>query len=239
MKNIFALILAVMMMAACAFTIVEKADHESEMDFYDGVSEDYEPILNLYKQAYAEKWDVDKLQEKNLWPLLNTLDQAAAKEIMVDFISLEDSHEASMVVYINSPDGNIFADVLAIYTLKEDGTFVTNVIGDERNQYALGEKDDVMYVLNAGSNNAYQYCCYFLKMKDSKLVMLDGVIVDYEVNTEHPYFYTVDTDWDVTNDTHMSNEEAEALFDSYTPVKMGDPMTLLELGRGTDEECTG
>ena len=229
MKKIFALILAVMMMATCAFAIAEEADYAYEMDFYDIMSEDYEPILSLYKQAYAEKWDADKLQENNLWPLLNTLDEAAAKEIMVDFFNLEDSPEASMVVYINPTDGNIFADVLAIYTLEEDGTFVTNAIGGERNRYALGVKDDEMYVLNTGSNSAFQYGCYFLKMKDSELVMLDGVIVDYEADAEHPYFYTVDTDWDVTNDTHMSNEEAEALLDAYTPVEMGDPMTLLEL----------
>ena len=229
MKKMIALFLAVMMMATCALAVAEEADYEYEMDFYDVMSEDYEPVLNLYKQAYAEKWDAEKLLENNLWPLLNTMDETAAQEIMVDFFNLEDTPEASMVVYINSSEENDFADVLAIYTLKEDRTIVTNAIGGERNRYALGEKNGEMFVLNYGSNSAAQFGCYFLKMKDSELVMQDGVIADYEVNAENPYFYTVDTDWDVTNDTPMSNEEAQALIDLYTPVEMGDPMTLLEL----------
>jgi hypothetical protein len=63
-------------------------------------------------------------------------------------------------------------------------------------------------------NNAANHATYYLQLADGELQVIQGIVFDAMANENEPWFMTYDLDWDVSNDTPIDEETANAVVDA-------------------------
>lgn len=106
---------------------------------------------------------------------------------------------------------------------------------DSRYMLQHVEEEGKWYVVNEVSVNIASHATYYLKLEAGELKLQQGVVFDAFVSEENPWFLTKDLDWDVSNDTPIDEETANAILDSnralytapdyysYTSYQSGKP----------------
>ncbi len=104
--------------------------------------------------------------------------------------------------------------VYDIYTLK-DGEPYRMALGWERNRYYIYETDEGYMVANEGSSGAANSINYYYIMEEGELKLVSGVIMDGIISPDNPWFETHDEDYDVSNDTPISEEMYYEIIDAH------------------------
>ena len=103
--------------------------------------------------------------------------------------------------------------VFEIWTLV-DGEPGMLAQGGSRNRYVLqyAEEDRMWYVVNEASNSAFNHATYYLMLNEGKFEVIQGIVFDAFADEENPWFMTYDMDWDVSNDTPIDEDTANAVM---------------------------
>ena len=165
----------------------------------------YEEILSVFDRAISEKWNMQQCSDAGISLMIANL-----TEYGVDFgyalMDLDGNGNQELLI----TDGKTIYNV---YTLTDEG--VSHVLtGWERNAFSLC-KDNILY--RHGSGGAALSYDTFYRLVNGMLVVDDAVIFDASTDPENPWFRS--TDGETLGDP-ISQDQAEAIINSYTPVEI-------------------
>lgn len=107
-------------------------------------------------------------------------------------------------------------------TIFEIWTLVDNVPvkileSHARDRYFLeyDESKGQYLIANDASNGSANFANYYYRIENCALVLEEGIIFDATANSESPWFYTTDEDWDPSNDRETDSESAMAITDRH------------------------
>ena len=185
----------------------------SEED-YD-IDDVYAQQIGRYGVALAEQWGEGAYFEHDMSALPyyyyegNPLDNVG-----FGFVDLD--NDGSMELVIGAiMNAERDPAVFEIWTLV-DGEPVMLAQGGTRNRYVLQyvEEDGMWYVVNEGSNSAFNSATYYLMLSEGEFEVVQGIVFDATTDEQNPWFMTYDMDWDVSNDEPIDKETAMAILES-------------------------
>ncbi len=114
--------------------------------------------------------------------------------------------------------------VLEIWTVK-NGEPVMLVQSGSRNRYYMqyAEDDQMWSVAYEAENGAANHAVYYLHLVAGEFKIIQGVIFDAVANENAPWFMAYDFDWNVSNDTPINENTANAVIEAgrniYTAIE--------------------
>ena len=103
--------------------------------------------------------------------------------------------------------------VFEIWTVR-DGEPVMLAQSGSHNRYYLqySEEDELWSVAYEAENGAANRAVYYLQLADGEFQVIQGIVFDALANENDPWFLAYDLDWDVSNDTSITEEIANAVM---------------------------
>ena len=77
-------------------------------------------------------------------------------------------------------------------------------------QYA--QEDDLWSVAYEAENGAANHAVYYLQLADGEFQVIQGIVFDAFASENDPWFMAYDLDWDVSNDTPIDADTADAVM---------------------------
>lgn len=164
---------------------------------------EYAQILDLYNKALAEKWDAQTCIDQGVNYLISHLDANTVGWILQDV----DADGVKELLIGAKGEPNIYS----MYTVT-GGAPKEIISAFERSAWYL-EPDGIL--VNEGHNSAFQMGYQFFWLKNGALELNNAIIADYHANEGAPWYLAKDGDWDVSNDTKLSTQQAEAWIKAY------------------------
>ena len=201
MRKLFALLMVCLL---GVLSPIARADGEAA-----AATPDYGAVLDAYYRAVDEGWEAEELDEAGLNFMVQWLEDGrnqlgyALIDVDCDGVcelligQVEEPGQCGVVFDLYTWDGE--APVLVfqgwdrnVYQLRADGTF-----------------------FNWGSGSAFESVQRIYCLDAQSLLFVEGVYFDARYDEENPWFFTLDDDWDASNDTPLTEEEATAITDGY------------------------
>lgn len=164
---------------------------------------EYAQILDLYNKALAEHWDRQACGDNGVNYLVSGLDAGSVGWILQDVDG--DGVKELIIGAVGAPN------IYVLYTI-ESGAPKLVAEAFERSAWFL-EPDGIL--VNEGHNSAFQMGYQFFWLKNGELVLNNAIIADYHANEGAPWYLAKDEDWDVSNDTKLSTQQAESWIKAY------------------------
>lgn len=159
----------------------------------------YGDVLDAYYDALEAGWGPEKYMEAGMNYLPGMIQDADKVGYYLEDLDGDGIPE----LMIGAVGENY---IYVMYTMV-DGAAVTVIHASERNTYQL-LSDGSFY--NRGSNGAASTGHQFFTFDNGSLNFQDALMFDANADSENPWFYTEDEDWDVSNDTPYGTGDAEA-----------------------------
>ena len=77
-------------------------------------------------------------------------------------------------------------------------------------QYA--QEDGLWSVAYEAENGAANHAVYYLQLADGEFQVIQGIVFDAIASEQDPWFMAYDLDWDVSNDTPIDADTADAVM---------------------------
>ena len=107
----------------------------------------------------------------------------------------------------------------------QDGQPVMIAQSGSHNRYYLqyAQVDNKWTVAYEAENGAANHAVYSLELVNGEFKVIQGVVFDARADEENPWFMTSDLDWDVSNDTPIDEQTANAAMEAsrniYAPTE--------------------
>ena len=103
--------------------------------------------------------------------------------------------------------------VFEIWTVK-NGEPVLLAQSGSHNRYYLQytEEEDLWSVAYEAENGAANHAVYYLQLVEGEFHVIQGIVFDAIANENAPWFMAYDLDWDVSNDTPIDADTANAVM---------------------------
>ena len=175
----------------------------------------YAEQLNLIYQALTEQWSVEKYFDNDMSHLMaNHYEGDALENVGYALVDLDGDSKDELI--ISAVDKTYAGGMLYDVYSAPNGEVIHVLCGHERNRYYLQDMEDEGYgIANEASDSAWRSAWYYYALVEGKLALTQGIIVNVEANSESPWFFTYDEDWDVSNDTHDVDGMAESIIEAY------------------------
>ena len=182
----------------------------------DTVSDDpYAQRIGQYHTALTEQWDEGTCLEQEMSHLIafyyegNALDNVGYTLMDLN----EDGSQELVIGAIHNAEQDPL--VFEIWTMK-DGEAVMLAQSGSRNRYYLqySEEDVLWSVAYEAENGAANHAVYYLQLLDGEFVVNQGIVFDALANESEPWFMAYDLDWDVSNDTPIHEDTANAVMEA-------------------------
>ena len=230
---VLALLLSLCLLVACGKTQEEdtgKADSsdpsietnspdapsgETEGDAADALEAVYAQQIQRYFTAISEQWNEGAYFDNEMSAMVSYYYEGIALEnVGYTFVDLDNDGSRELVIgAIKNAERDPL--VFEIWTLK-DGAPVMLVQSGSRNRYYVryAAEDELWSVAYEGENGAANHAVYYLQLTEGKLEVTQGVIFDAAANENEPWFMACDLDWDVSNDTPIDGDTANAVMEA-------------------------
>lgn len=162
----------------------------------------YSPVLEKYKTALREKWDVEQCWDNDICHLVAWLTETP-EDLGVYFMYLDSDSLQEMLV-VNVHDSTIYD----MYTLK-NGEPVKLLSGAERNHYTISTEN---HIINRGSGSAFLSVFNDYVLYQGALTLVESVITDYHTNPDNPWFRSSDGE---TLGQPLTEQEADAIQNGH------------------------
>ena len=163
----------------------------------------YDSLLALYRQALAEKWDMQQCSDNDISLMISNFAEDPDR-ISAYLLDLDGDDVAELII----TDGMMIYD---LYTLKS-GTPVKLLTGWERNSYRLCLNN---VIHNQGSNGAASTVFNYYQLTAGELMLVESVVFDANKDFENPWFRSSDGE---TPEVSITEEEAKWIMDSYPSI---------------------
>lgn len=210
-------------------TTVETTPAETEEDIvYEGDASSYyidvvyARQIERYHTAISQQWDENAYFEQEMSPLAaHYYEGNALDNVGFTFMDLDGDGIWELIIgAIRNAEQDPL--VFEIWALKNDEP-VMLVQSGAHNRYYLqyAEEDDLWSVAYEAENGAANHAVYYLQLVEGQFQVTQGILFDAAANEENPWFMTYDLDWDVSNDTPIDEDTANAVMaagrNTYAP----------------------
>ena len=168
---------------------------EDEADY-----EAYSPVLDIYRQALKEKWDLALCSESNISLLTAYVMESGEplQNLCFAFYDLDGDGDRELLIAPTFYDGFVNKMVFEAYDLA-DGKPHLLFTGWERNRYYLCmEADGTVWFANEGSSGAANSSWFYSQYDGRELTVVKSVIFDAYASPEAPWFMGSDCSWELT-----------------------------------------
>ena len=160
----------------------------------------YDAVLDKYRKALTEEWDVENYEREDMSYLTAI---TPADQIGFCRMDLDGDGREELIV---GTEGEIFD----LYTLNETGdTLILLCSASERDTYTYCEGN---FIRNVGSSGADNSVDIYYAVKNGKLEPVRSLIFDTDS------WYDCRTELDTANGTKITEEQADAIDAEYSPM---------------------
>ena len=86
--------------------------------------------------------------------------------------------------------------------------------GSDNRYLLLRTQEQTWQIVNEATNNIASFATYYMTLESGKLKVEKGIVFDAFADEDNPWFMTKDLDWDVSNDTPIDEETANAVMEA-------------------------
>lgn len=204
---------------------VENTPAETE----DGTSSDsidaaYKQQIDRYYTAVSNQWDGGTYFDHEMSALAayyyegNALDNIGFACMDLDGDNIP---ELIIGAIHNSEQDPL---VFEIWTLKNGEPLLLAQSGSHNRYYLqYAEEDGLWSIAYEAENGAANHAVYYLQLLDGKFEVMQGILFDALSNENAPWFMACDLDWDISNDTPIDEDTANAVMEAgrniYTTIQ--------------------
>ena len=181
----------------------------------DLVYEDYAEQIERYYTAISEQWDEGAYFDHEMSAMVAYYYEGNALD-NVGFACIDlDGDDIQELVIGAIQNADMHPVVFEIWTL-QDGKPVMLVQSGSRNRYYLqyAEDDEMWSIANEAENGAASHAVYYLYLMEGKLEVMQGIVFDAAADENEPWFMAYDLDWDVSNDSPIDEDTANAVMEA-------------------------
>ena len=222
-----ALLLAMSLLAACGAQQVNppiSSEPTVEGEETNANESAYAKQIERYYTALTEQWDESAYFEHEMSASAAYYYEGNALEnVGFAYMDLDADNSKELIIgAIKNAEQDPL--VFEIWTLK-DGEPVMLAQSGSRNRYYMQytKEDNVWSVAYEAENGAANHAVYYLNLSKGKFEVNQGIVYDAVANENAPWFMAYDLDWDVSNDTAITEDIAEGIMDAernnYTAIE--------------------
>ena len=199
----------------------ESAPAETEDTEYEGDASSYyidvvyPQQIERYYTAISQQWDESGYWEHEMSPLVtHYYDGKSLDNVGFTFMDLDGDGVWELIIgAIKNAEKDPL--ILEIWALKNDEPVMVAQSGSN-NRYFLqyAAEDNLWSVAYEAENGAANRAVYYLQLVEGEFKVIQGVIFDALASEEAPWFMTYDMDWDVSNDTPIDEDTANAVMNA-------------------------
>jgi hypothetical protein len=103
--------------------------------------------------------------------------------------------------------------VFEIWTVRNGEPAILAQSGSHNRYYLqYAQEDGLWSVAYEAENGAANHAVYYLQLADGEFQVIQGIVFDAIANEQDPWFMAYDLDWDVSNDTPIDADTADAVM---------------------------
>ncbi len=186
---------------------------DSREDVTEESTEDrdyYGELIEAARKCHVEK-DEEMLENYDFSSVLIT---SSDYEVLGYWIEDLDGDGITKLIFGGNgtePDDGWNGIIYDIYTIS-DGELIHVLDGWERNRYFLCENG---MIANEGSSGAANSNYTYFTLENAELHLVESVIYDGMKDAEHPWFYSMESEYDAENAEPISEEQAKEIMGKY------------------------
>ena len=175
----------------------------------------YAQQIERYYTAISQQWDETACFDHELSPLVTSYyDGKPLDNVGFTFMDLDGAGIWELIIgAIRNAEQDPL--VFEIWALKNDEPGML-VQSGSHNRYYLqyAEEDNLWSVAYEAENGAANHAVYYLQLFAGEFSVTQGIIFDAAADEENPWYMTYDLDWDVSNDTPIDEDTANAVMNA-------------------------
>ena len=224
MKKFLVIAMAVMliltMLGGCGASRIESSavsevitEPETEEISACDINAVYDQQIRRYYTAISQRWEESAYFDHEMSALAayyyegNPLDNVGYTFMDLDADGLGELLIGAIQNAENDPL------VFEIWTLKNNEPVMLAQSGSHNRYYLqYAEEDELWSVAYEAENGAANRAVYHLQLQDGEFHVTQGVVFDALANEASPWFMAYDLDWDVSNDTPIDEDTADAVL---------------------------
>jgi hypothetical protein len=173
----------------------------------------YAQQIARYYTAISQQWDEDTYWDHEMSSLaVYYYEGTPLENVGFAFMDLDGNGIQELLIgAILGSDRDPL--VFEIWTIRNGEPAMLAQSGSHNRYYLqYAQEDGLWSVAYEAENGAANHAVYYLQLADGEFQVIQGIVFDAIANEQDPWFMAYDLDWDVSNDTPIDADTADAVM---------------------------